>query len=45
MPRRKPTGFDSYTFSEDETEAATRLMHYKSSYIRLLLLIQQLKEV
>jgi len=26
MPRRKPTGFDSYTFSEDELKAATRLM-------------------
>lgn len=26
MPRRKPTGFDSYTFSEDELKAATRLL-------------------
>jgi len=26
MPRRKATGFDSYTFSEDELKAATRLM-------------------
>lgn len=26
MPRRKPTGFDSYTFNEDELKAATRLM-------------------
>jgi len=26
MPRRKPTGFDSYTFDESEMKAATRLM-------------------
>lgn len=26
MPRRKPTGFDSYSFNEDELKAATRLM-------------------
>lgn len=25
MPKRKPTGFDSYSFTEDELKAATRL--------------------
>lgn len=36
MPRRKPTGFDSYTFTEDEMKAATRLMPLQKALYQTL---------